>query len=150
MPSGMALTFTPSELQSIGPIIKVLIGHSLLDKAEAASAGLEFPEPRPISALIDTGAALTIINPRLAETYKLKYVGEARISAAGHTQDCRAFAPSIAFTNTQLRLFETVSVVACPLNRPEIACLIGRDILRYWELNYNGTTGEIRIRDLRS
>ena len=149
MQPGVTLSFTPSELLKTGAIIKVLIANPASEIDEATSLGLEFPAPRPINALIDTGAALTLINPQLAETYKLRYSGPARISAAGRVQDCPAFVASIAFTYAELGRFEALRVVACPLYRPEIACLIGRDILRHWEFNYNGSSGLIRIRDLR-
>src|ERR1700730_17937659 len=97
MQSGVALSFSPRELQQLGPIISMIIGHPRLDLREATSLGFEIPEQRPVRALIDTGAAVTIINPELAETYKLRYTGPARINAAGHTGDYREYAASISF-----------------------------------------------------
>ncbi len=144
------ISFPPQELQQIGPIIRVIIGHPKDDFIEATSVGFEIPEQRPVRALIDTGAAVTIINPELAETYKLRYTGPARITAAGHTGDYREFAASISFPDVRVRSFDIQRIVACPLNRGEMSCLIGRDILRYWEFSYNGSSGNIRIRDLRA
>ena len=138
-----------SDLQQRGPIITVLISHTNAEIEEAKSVGFEFPESRPFSALIDTGAAVTIINPQLAETYKLMYTGPEHITAAGHTGDYRGYAAALSFPDKALRGFETIRIIACPLASSSMSCLIGRDILRHWEFTYNGTSGEFTIRDLR-
>ena|SRR5689334_1677164 len=145
----LLLKFSPSELQRIGPLIKVMIGHTKPELEEAKSLGFEFPQPRPFHGLIDTGAAVTIINPELAKTYKLVRTGRAPIKAAGHTAVYDEFAASISFPERNLKEFEILRIVACPLASAEMSCLIGRDILRHWELNYNGDSGEVTIRDLR-
>jgi len=144
------LGFSPSRLQAVGPVIKVTIGNTAFELAEAKAVGLEFPDPLPFSAVIDTGAAVTIINPQLAETFKLKYTGPARISAVGNVGQYRAYAASIAFPDDKLKSFDVVRVIASPLAHMEVSCLIGRDILRHWEFTYNGESGEVTIRDLRS
>jgi len=140
---------SPAELQRRGPIIKVLISHTFAEITEAKSVGFEFPESLPFSALIDTGAAVTVINPRLAVRYKLRYTGPERITALGHTGQYPGYAAAISFPDQQLRAFDTVRIIACELASAEMSCLIGRDILRYWELIYNGASGEFAIRDLR-
>ena len=112
--------------------------------------GLEFPPARPVNGLIDTGAAVTIVNPELAKTYKLHYTGPARIRTAGHLDTYPEYAAAISFPDRDLQTFEVLRVVACPLASAEMSCLIGRDILRQWEMVYNGRSGEVSIRDLRS
>jgi predicted aspartyl protease len=139
----------PEDLQQRGPIINVLISHTKAEIAEAKSVGFEFPECRPFNALIDTGAAITIINPKLAETYKLRYTGPERITAVGHTGYYPGYAAAISFPDRGLREFETIRIIACPLASANMSCLIGRDILRFWEFKYNGALGEFAIRDLR-
>jgi hypothetical protein len=145
------LAFSPAKLQTVGPVIKVIIGNTAPELAEARAVGLEFPAPLPFSAVVDTGAAVTIINPQLAETFKLKYTGPARISSVGNVGEYRAYAASIAFPGQHhLKSFDVLRVIASPLAHMEVSCLIGRDILRYWEFTYNGKTGEVTIKDLRT
>ena len=145
----IVLKTSPSTLQQHGPIIQVLVRHTAEELAEAETVGLEFPSSRPFNALIDTGASVTIINPQLAETYKLKYTGMERITAAGSTGKYPGYAAAISFPDQNLRGFDVVRIIACPLASAEMSCLIGRDILRFWELTYNGGSGEVTIRDLR-
>lgn len=145
----VVLKTSPDQLQQQGPTIKVLISHTRAELTEAKSLGLEFPESWPFNALIDTGAAVTIINPQLAATYKLKYTGPERITAVGSTGTYPGYAAAISFPDRHLKSFDIVRIIACPLASAGMSCLIGRDILRHWELSYNGSSGEVTIRDLR-
>lgn len=140
---------SPADLQKQGPIIKVLISHTADELREARAVGFEFPEARPFNGLIDTGASVTIINPQLAETYKLKYTGPESITAVGHSGKYPGYAAAISFPELDLRPFDVVRIIACPLANPAMSCLIGRDILRFWEVIYNGETGDVSILDLR-
>jgi len=108
--------------------------------------GLEFPE-LPVRALIDTGASLTVINPQIATTCKLKQTGRQKINAVGGAAgEYPEFAAAIAFPETELPSLATARVVACPIIRqPFFACLIGRDILRKWLLLYDGRSGVVEI-----
>jgi predicted aspartyl protease len=149
MDKRVVLQHSPAALQKHGPIIKVLISHTRHELLEAQAVGLEFPESHPFNGLIDTGASITIINPQLAETYKLKYTGPVGITAVGHTGKYPGYAAAISFPDRKLKPFEVVRIVACPLASAAMSCLLRRDILRYWELIYNGESGEVTIRDLR-
>jgi hypothetical protein len=146
----VVLRYSPADLQQQGPIIQVLISHTPEELAEAKALGFEFPPSAPFNALIDTGAAVTVINPQLAETYKLRYTGPERITAVGSAgKNHPGYAAAISFPDRDLRAFDIVRIIACPLASPAMSCLIGRDILRHWELMYNGESGEVTIRDLR-
>jgi predicted aspartyl protease len=109
--------------------------------------GLEFPE-LPVRALIDTGASLTIINPQIAATCKLKQTGHQKINAVGgEAGEYPEYAAAIRFPESELPGLGTARVVACPIIRqPFFSCLIGRDILQKWLLIYNGRSGEVEIR----
>src|SRR3989475_11215219 len=107
----------------------------------------EFPE-LPVRALIDTGASLTIINPEIATTCKLKQTGHQTINAVGGAAgEYPEYAAAISFPGSEIPSLDTTRVVACPIIRqPFFSCLIGRDILQKWLLIYNRRTGEIEIR----
>lgn len=107
--------------------------------------GLEYPE-WPINALIDTGASLTIINPEIAKTCKLRWTGRATIVAVGGMSgEFPEHAAAISFPGTDLPGFDVVRVVACPIIRRNFSCLIGRDILRKFRFVYDGRSGEIEM-----
>jgi predicted aspartyl protease len=140
------LPFTPTELILQGPHIAILISATRLEVEEGRPLGLEFPE-LPVHALIDTGASLTVINPEIAKTCKLKQTGHQKINAVGgKAGEYPAYAAAISFPGTNLPSLDATSVVACPIIRqPFFSCLIGRDIMRKWLLSYDGRTGEVEI-----
>src|SRR6185312_5719852 len=143
----VVVNFSPSVLQQSGPIIQVKVEHPKLEQEEAKAVGLEFPAVRAVNGLIDTGSYFTILNPALAETYKLRYTAPALVRTAGHMDWYPEYAAAISFPNQNLQGFDIFRVVACPLASAEMSCLIGRDILRHWELTYNGNSGQVTIED---
>jgi len=140
------LPFTATSLLLQGPHIAVLISATRLEVEEGRSLGLEFPE-LPVRALIDTGASLTIINPQIAVTCKLKQTGHQKINAVGGAAgEFPEYAAAISFPESELPSLDTARVVACPIiKQPFFSCLIGRDILRKWVVKYDGRSGEIEI-----
>jgi predicted aspartyl protease len=140
------LPFTPTDLILQGPHIAILISATRVEVEEGRPLGLEFPE-LPVRALIDTGASLTVINPEIAKTCKLKQTGHQMINAVGgQAGEYPAYAAAISFPGSELPSLEATRVVACPIIRqPFFSCLIGRDIMRKWLFTYNGRTSEIEI-----
>jgi predicted aspartyl protease len=112
---------------------------------EGRSVGLEFPEPFQVTALIDTGASITVINPEVAQTCKLRQTGFAQLLTAGSSGRYPEHAAAISFPNSGLKSFGAIKVVACPIVRQPYSCLIGRDILSKWILIYDGITGRVEI-----
>src|SRR5229473_4234397 len=96
------LPFTPTDLILQGPHIAILISATRVEVEEGRSLGLEFPD-LPVRALIDTGASLTIINPQIAATCKLKQTGHQKINAVGgEAGEYPEYAAAIAFPETEL------------------------------------------------
>ena len=143
----MKFPFTPTDLLQQGPHIAIVVSATRLEVEEGRAVGLEFPE-LSVRALIDTGASLTIINPQIAATCKLKQTGHQRINAVGgEAGEYAEHAAAITFPGTELPSLDTARVVACPIIRqPFFSCLIGRDILRKWLFLYDGRSGEVEIR----
>jgi hypothetical protein len=141
------LSWTPSALLQQGPHINLLISATHFEIGEGRSLGLEFPE-LAVTALIDTGAPVTIVSPHIVETCKLRRTGTARIIAVGgEPGEYHEHAAAISFPGTDLPNFDPIRVVACPITpQPYFSCVIGRDILQKWILTYNGPMGEAEIR----
>jgi hypothetical protein len=141
------LPFNFTTLLQQGPHIRIVISATRYELTEGRAAGLDFSE-WPVRALIDTGASLTIINPQIAATCKLKQTGRARINAVGgEAGEYPEYAAAISFPDDGLPAFEAIRVVACPIIRqPFFSCLIGRDILSKWLFIYDGRNGQVEIR----
>jgi predicted aspartyl protease len=136
----------PSTLLLQGPVIEIVVSTTRPELEEGRAIGLEYPE-LPMRALIDTGAALTIINPQIATTCKLLQTDWNKITAVGGVEgEYPAYAAAISFPGTELPRFDVIRVVACPIiKQPFFSCLIGRDILRKWLLQYDGPSRSFEI-----
>jgi gag-polyprotein putative aspartyl protease len=140
----LIVTLAADDLLRNGPIVKIRIGNPS-DPSKTAM----------VAALVDTGAAFTAINPQLAQSCQLIQRGQKKIRVLGNTklQDAKEypeFAASISFPGSDLCDFRAHGVVACQIFETQFSCLIGRDLLKYWELTYSGTLGQFSIRDPRS
>jgi predicted aspartyl protease len=136
-----------ASLKDQGPTIKVSIGFDKLDLEEAQQIGLEIPKPLVVIGLIDTGASITVINPEIAKTCKLRQTGTVLISAVGNSGMYPEYAASIQFPGSTLKGLDVTRIVACSLIRQPVSCLIGRDFLRRWLFTYDGKSGTIVIED---
>ena len=136
----------PSKLLLEGPHIEILISTTRPELEEGRAIGLEF-QALPVRALIDTGAALTVINPQIASTCKLLQTDWNNITTVGGLAGrYPAYAAAISFPGTDLPHFDVIRVVACPIVKQQFfSCLIGRDILRKWLLIYDGPNGQLEI-----
>ena len=139
------LSWKPGDLQQEGPFIHIAISNPELELNEFRALGFEYPEPLPLKALIDTGASVTIINPEVAQTQKLRQTGYAQLVAAGSSGRYPEHAAAIYFLGTKLKGFDPIRVVACSIVRQPVSCLIGRDVLRKWHLTYDGRSGRVAI-----
>ena len=136
-------TMTADDLQQSGPLVKVEIGNPS-DPSKTAI----------VAALIDTGAAFSAINPQLAQSCRLIQRSRKKIHVLGNTgpEDAKEypeFAASLTFPETDLRGFKVHGIVACPIFEKKFSCLIGRDLLRFWEVTYSGSLGQFSIKDSR-
>ena len=106
------------------------------------------PPPVTMKALVDTGAAVTIISKTFARHCKLYQTGEGTVRALGAQHKCGEHAGKIIFPNTSLRPIESIRILSGDFIRePHFACLIGRDILRHWTVTFDGMARCVTITD---
>jgi hypothetical protein len=101
-----------------------------------------------MKALIDTGAAVTVISKTFARHCKLLQTGESEVRALGAQHKCGEHAGTIRFADSDLRPAEAISIRSVDFIRePHFACLIGRDILRNWTITFDGRSKLVTITD---
>src|ERR1700687_260574 len=84
------------------PCISVIIMNSRDVIAAGRTVGLEYPEPRRMRALLDTGASITVISRVFADYCKLFQTNEgSEITAIGATHRCAEHAGAISFPGYQ-------------------------------------------------
>src|SRR3989338_4791731 len=124
-------------LQQVGPVCRIRVGISstaqevLSQRAEAISSPVE------ITALIDTGAAGTCINPDIVRTLGLVSRGVTQIATPStRAHLCNIYDVSLHLPNGVT--VPTIGVIETPLEGQNIQCLIGRDVLAHGTLIYIG------------
>jgi predicted aspartyl protease len=140
-------SYSRSDLRRSGPKIRVTIGSPSGVIRAARQSGAQIKAPFTVTALIDTGAARTVINPELVETCGLRRTGEAQIASAGHVTKRAEFAGAIQFPDQNLAGFDPISLVACPLPEQDVSCLLGRDVLERWNFVYDGRSGLVEVEE---
>jgi predicted aspartyl protease len=140
-------SYSRSELRKSGPKITITICNPQVTRTLAAQSHVDLKPPFKVTALIDTGASRTVINPQLATTCGLQQTGEVRISSAGHVTTRPEFAGAIHFPGQELARFDPIGLVACPLPEQDVSCLLGRDVLERWNFSYDGRSGLVEVEE---
>lgn len=126
---------TLPDLLTSGPILQGFIGPSreLINALRS-----EVAAPIPVSALIDTGAAATVITTETALLLGLRSVGAVSIHTPTTIDPvlCRQFHVNVYLS--ALFAIENVIVIEAPLTGQPFQCLIGRDVLSHGVLTYDG------------
>lgn len=131
-----------------GPCIDVVVVNSREVIEAWRTVGLELPEPVKMKALLDTGAAITVISKTFAKHCKLLQTGETEIRVLGSLHKCGEHAGAISFPGTNLPPFDPIRVVSADfVQERHYAILIGRDILRNWTITFDGRSKRVTITD---
>jgi hypothetical protein len=143
------LHWNPFDQMDPGPCIDVCITNSR-DVIEAGrKLGFEYPEPRSIRALLDTGASITVVSKAFANYCKLFQTNEgSEITSIGGTYRCGEHAGAVSFPGTKLRSLDPIRIVSAVFAKERsYSCLIGRDILRNWLVTFDGRSKRATITD---
>jgi hypothetical protein len=131
-----------ADLWNDGPLVEVRVGLTAAAEAANTQAGQSNAAPVKASALIDTGASHSAVRAGLLGPLGLHPVGVISISTpSSHGVQCPLYA--VRVTLPQGFIDTTVSEV--PLQGQNIDALIGRDILRYGILIYQGPTMQFTL-----
>jgi hypothetical protein len=133
---------------NFGPLMPVLIQNPLdvLNSGDPRDFGL--PAPTTIMGLIDTGAGISVVSKTFARTSKLRLTSEgSKIKTLGAMLEGAEYAASVSFPGTGLRPLVPIRLFSGDFIREPFACLIGRDILQYWKITFDGPGGRVCITD---
>ena len=131
-------------LRQTGPVCSVKIGMSAVAKEILSDQGGHVPVSIEVTALIDTGASATCVNPKIIKLLGLIPRGVTHIatpSTAAHP--CDVYDVSLHFPNGVI--VPTIQVLEAPLEGQNIQCLIGRDVLVHGILIYIGYANQFSL-----
>jgi hypothetical protein len=109
-----------------------------------------------ILAHLDTGASITVIDVNLAKHLKLLPGGISQVKTAGGIKEVSNFTIDLLFANSTLSSFVNLPIASADLgfdisgdlgNPKNIGMLIGRDVMSYWHITWDGQTSTVIIND---
>jgi predicted aspartyl protease len=94
--------------------------------------GANVSTPFPVTALIDTGAHTTVLNPETIARLGIRPVGVAPIATPSTTAAilCNRYHINNVYFADDV-VVENIFVVEAPMGGVPYHCLIGRDVLRF-------------------
>jgi hypothetical protein len=150
----MEFNYPAGVLQARGPIIVTDIVVTDSHAEALRVAGEPIPQKVKCRFLIDTGADGTVVKHEIAERAGLKLINaNTPLHGVGIDTTGRSYMGRILFgirSAIAEGAVHTVSVdtqvMSATLNTDQIDGLIGRDVLRHFELSYDGQSGQVRMK----
>jgi predicted aspartyl protease len=132
-------------LQRQGPCVQVSIGLAQSLAAQLLQQGQTLPKPISGIALIDTGASSTCIDSHVAQQLQLPVVNVVKVASASHASTEQNVYPiQIEVVGLPISI-EAPNAIGATLAPQGLIALIGRDVLQYCTLFYNGLIGSITL-----
>lgn len=143
-PDGEVVEITvasPTSIKLNGPLLPVNISLPASVIEQLQTHGKQLPTVN-CEALIDTGASVSVISSKIVEQLGLIETGFKHITSVHSVEVRPVYFGRITFPwGSSME----IPIVSCELQG--IDCLIGRDVLRFWHMTYDGFHGEITICD---
>lgn len=128
-----------------GPLVPVTISPT--PQHLAVLQGLGRPAPAPVSgqALTDTGAGLCTVDEQIVQALGIPPFGSSTIYTPSGTSNRQTFPAALSFPGTTLPNLTFNDFVGTDLQMQGFIAIIGRNILRYFVISYNGPGGHITL-----
>ncbi|HTW81349.1 MAG TPA: aspartyl protease family protein [Terracidiphilus sp.] len=129
------------------PIITAVLKVTQARADALTAANQPIPPMQRMTALVDSGASCTCVDPTIIQALGLSPTGSTLMftpstGAQGHTTDQFDASLQIYCTMEQAPLeIPVIGVVASELRVQGIDALIGRDVLKFCLFDYNGASG---------
>jgi len=137
-PTG-ALDHAKLEIQ--GPVLSSEIAIPTSRANSLSQAGQTIHQPFPGKALIDTGASVTCVEETILTQLGIPILRTSLISTPDGPTTRNVYPCRISFPGTPIPPKEFTSIVGTDLKNFGCIALIGRDILKDYQLVYNGKEG---------
>lgn len=137
-------------LEETGPLISVEVSIPAALKKHFSENGLPIPAPQSGFALIDTGAFATAVDQQIFDTLGVQPIDTIPTSTPHGAGTSPVYPANISFPALNVTDLPMERIIGCNLkwtNREgkEIIMLLGRDLLKYFLMIYNGPNSDITL-----
>lgn len=138
-----SFTSSVSDLEAVGPCAEVRLGVTRAAGLALTRVGKRVPEPISIAALVDTGAAISVIQTGLADQLGLQPIRLTPVCTATHDSvSCRTYAIQWLLPNN---IIVEGTAIEAPLKDHSMQGLLGRDVLSSAVLVYIGHENQFTL-----
>ncbi|MBF0265948.1 MAG: hypothetical protein HQL46_11815 [Gammaproteobacteria bacterium] len=138
-----------SEISTQGALLDIFLDISQARKNTLRTAGLAYPQPIQVKALIDTGASCTCVDPSVIASLNITPTGAGAVSTPLSGQSphvCNKYDITVLLVHPEIQYkIGAIPVLETKVFGQGIQALIGRDVLSKCLLTYNGTIGQYTI-----
>ena len=131
----------PERLRVHGPALQVEIGIPSVLASALQQLQTQIPTPHVGLALIDTGASITAVDLAVLQALGLSPIGVTQVATPERQVEQPVYACDISFPGTPIPRLPFNSVIGSNIALLGYSALIGRDVLRFFQLVYNGAEG---------
>jgi hypothetical protein len=125
-----------------GALVDVFVALSTPRVDMLKAAGMGYPPPERAKAMVDSGASISSISPRIAKCLSLVPTGITPVHSAttgGAAQNCNLYDVCLAFAQPAIKVLHVnTPVIEVQLFTPGVEVLLGRDMLRQCLCIYDG------------
>jgi len=143
-PHGHPVAAAPDLLAAVGLLLPVEINipQALADNLQ--SQGQTLPQVVTGGALVDTGASCCCVEESLLVGLGLQPIDQVPMTGATGTRVQNVYLAKLSFPNSPIPPLE-IRVIGAQMSASNLACLVGRDLLRHCLLIYNGPMGSYTL-----
>ena len=132
-----------------GPLLDVFLDISQARKNTLTKAGVAIPKPVQVTALIDTGASCTCIEPSVIHSLNITPTGSGVVSTpltGKNPQICNKYDISVLLIHPEINYqIGAIPVMESKVFGKGIHALLGRDVLSKCLFIYNGVNQQYTI-----
>ena len=131
-----------------GPLVSVEVSIPAALKEHLAEKSLPIPPPQSGFALIDTGASSTAVDQSVFDALGVPPIDKIKTSTPHGEAESPIYPATVAFPGLALTEMPMERIIGCNLKwtnseGKEVIMLLGRDLLQYFLLVYNGKSADI-------
>jgi hypothetical protein len=137
-------------LTETGPLVAVEVGIPAALKTHLAEKGLPIPPAVSGYALVDTGAFATAVDESIFTSLGVQHINEIVTETPSGSGKSKIYPASVTFPGMNVNEMPMEQVVGCTLKwkargDKEIIMLLGRDLLQWFVLIYNGPGSDVTL-----